>query len=93
MFALASVWFLILAFGGSICLVPMLYTINLAYHDSFNSEEVYISEPAAMEFLGMLNSVLFMLLGSVIGCPIASASGNVVMILSLPLFYPIMLKL
>ncbi|KAL2898959.1 PGR5-like protein 1B chloroplastic [Bienertia sinuspersici] len=75
-FALASVWFLILAFGGSVCLVPVLYTFNVAYQDSFNSEAVYRSQPAAMEFLGVLNSVLFMLLGSIIGCPIASASAR-----------------
>uniref|UniRef100_A0A803KRW5 Uncharacterized protein n=1 Tax=Chenopodium quinoa TaxID=63459 RepID=A0A803KRW5_CHEQI len=75
-FALASVWFLILAFGGAVCLVPMLYTINLAYQDALNSETVYSSHPAAVEFLGMLNTVLFILLGSIIGCPIASASAR-----------------
>ncbi|KNA05997.1 hypothetical protein SOVF_185130 [Spinacia oleracea] len=75
-FALASVWFLILAFGGSVCLVPMLYTINLAYQDILNSEAVYSSQPALLEVLGMLNTVLFILLGSVIGCPIASASAR-----------------
>ncbi|CAO2824971.1 unnamed protein product [Amaranthus hypochondriacus] len=75
-FALASVWFLILAFGGLVCLVPVLYTINLAYQDTIISETAYSSQPAAMEFLGMLNSVLLMLLGSIIGCPIASASAR-----------------
>ena len=76
-FALASVWFLILAFGGLVCLVPVLYTINLAYQDTIISETAHSSQPAAIEFIGMLNSILLMLLGSVIGCPIASASGNV----------------
>lgn len=73
---MASVWFLILAFGGSVCVVPLLCTIYIAYQDTFNSEAVFSSQPAALEFLGMLNSVLFMLLGSVIGCPIASASAR-----------------
>ena len=76
MFALASVWFLILVFGGSVCLVPMLYTISLAYQDAFNSA-LDSSQETTMEFLGMLNCALFMLLGSVIGCPIASASGTI----------------
>ncbi|KMT05229.1 hypothetical protein BVRB_7g173730 [Beta vulgaris subsp. vulgaris] len=75
-FALASVWFLILAFGSSVCLVPMLYTVYLAYQGTFDSEAVYSNQPATMEFLGMLNSVLFMLLGSAVGCPIASASAR-----------------
>ncbi|XP_021716128.1 PGR5-like protein 1B, chloroplastic [Chenopodium quinoa] len=75
-FALASVWFLILAFGGAVCLVPMLYTINLAYQDALTSESVYSSHPAVVEFLGMLNTLLFILLGSIIGCPIASASAR-----------------
>lgn len=55
----------------------MLYTVYLAYQGTFDSEAVYSNQPATMEFLGMLNSVLFMLLGSAVGCPIASASGNV----------------
>lgn len=89
-FALASVWFLILAFGGSVCLVPMLYTINLAYQDILNSEAVYSSQPALLEVLGMLNTVLFILLGSVIGCPIASASGNVAIHPSFSFSFPLL---
>ncbi|KAJ8439867.1 hypothetical protein Cgig2_003933 [Carnegiea gigantea] len=76
MFALASIWSLILVFGGSVCLVPMLYTIGLAYQDAFNTATLNSSQSTTVEFLGMLTCALFMLLGSVIGCPIASASGN-----------------
>lgn len=79
MVALASVWFLIFVFGGSVCLVPMLYTISLAYQDAFNSAMLDSSQSTSMELLGMLNCALFMLLGYVIGCPIASASGNILL--------------
>ncbi|KAL7115522.1 hypothetical protein ACP275_04G187800 [Erythranthe tilingii] len=62
-FALASVWLLILGFGSSACLVPIAYTVAQAYQDA-----------SALEFLATLNGMLFMLLGSLIGYPIASAS-------------------
>lgn len=76
-FALASIWFLILVFGSCVCLLPMLYNITLAFQDAFKSEVAYSSQSSAMEnSLGMLNSVLLMLMGSVIGFPIASASAK-----------------
>ncbi|KAM1553391.1 hypothetical protein ACFX1Z_006269 [Malus domestica] len=73
-FALASIWILFLAFGSSVCLVPVFYTVGLAYQDAFNPVFSYINQAPA---LSMLNSVLFMTLGSVIGYPIASASVKV----------------
>ncbi|XP_074320526.1 PGR5-like protein 1B, chloroplastic [Silene latifolia] len=75
-FALASVWFLILVFGGSLCLLPILYTVNQAYQETFNSSAAYISQSPAMHIFAILNSALFMLFGLVIGCPIAIASAR-----------------
>ncbi|KAL9235313.1 hypothetical protein vseg_010079 [Gypsophila vaccaria] len=75
-FALASVWFLILVFGSSVCLLPVLYTVNQAYQEAFSSNAVYISQSSMTQFFAILNGTLFMLLGSVIGCPIAIASAK-----------------
>ncbi|KAH9617251.1 hypothetical protein KSS87_006397 [Heliosperma pusillum] len=75
-FALASVWFLILVFGSSVCLLPILFTVNQAYQETFNSSPVDISLSPAMQIFPILNCVLSMLLGSVIGCPIALASAR-----------------
>lgn len=72
-FALASIWILFLAFGSSACLVPMVYTVGLAYQEAFNPGFSYINQAFAFS---MLNAILFMALGSVIGYPIASASGK-----------------
>ncbi|KAI3450379.1 hypothetical protein Pfo_007044 [Paulownia fortunei] len=73
-FALASVWLLILGFGSSACLVPIVYTVAQAYKDAFNSGISYANQASALEFLATLNGMLFMLFGSMIGYPIASAS-------------------
>lgn len=75
-FALASVWLLILGFGSSACLVPIVYTVTQAYQDAFNSGISYANQASALEFLATLNGMLFMLFGSMVGYPIASASGN-----------------
>lgn len=75
-FALASVWILFLLFGSSACLVPVVYTIIEGYKDSIDMEYLYVGKTSALEFLGMVNGMLFMALGSLIGYPIASASGT-----------------
>lgn len=75
-FALASIWILFLAFGGSACLLPIIYTVGQAYQDAFNSGLSYSSQASALELLATANGILFMVLGSVIGYPVASASGN-----------------
>lgn len=75
-YALASIWALILAFGISACLVPIVYTVGQAYQDAFNSGISYSGQASALEFLSMVNGFLFMALGSAVGYPIASASGN-----------------
>ncbi|GMY10891.1 PGR5-like protein 1B, chloroplastic isoform X1 [Fagus crenata] len=76
-FALASVWVLILAFGSSACLVPIIYTVGLAYQDAFGSGFSYGNQASTLGFLAMANGILFMALGFVIGYPIASASVKV----------------
>lgn len=52
----------------------MVYTVGLAYQEAFNPGFSYINQAFAFS---MLNSILFMALGSVIGYPIASASVKV----------------
>lgn len=75
-FALASIWVLFLGFGSSACVVPILYTVGLAYQDAFGSGVSNGSQASVVELLTTVNGILFMALGSVIGYPIASASGN-----------------
>ncbi|GKV08100.1 hypothetical protein SLEP1_g19781 [Rubroshorea leprosula] len=75
-FALASIWILIFALGSSVCLVPVIYTISLAYQDPFSSSFSYVSEPSTLKFLSIANGIFFMAFGAVIGYPLASAAGN-----------------
>ncbi|XWS74128.1 hypothetical protein CRYUN_Cryun02cG0188800 [Craigia yunnanensis] len=76
-FALASIWILIFAFGSTLCLVPIIYTINLAYQDPFSSDVSYDSQASNFEFLATVNGILFMGIGSVVGYPLASAAVRV----------------
>ncbi|XP_055829582.1 PGR5-like protein 1B, chloroplastic isoform X2 [Solanum dulcamara] len=71
-FALASVWLLILGFGSSFLIVPLICTIAQAYQDTFDSGMPYTDQ--SFELFTILNGILFMVLGSIIGFPIASAS-------------------
>ncbi|KAL0390218.1 UNVERIFIED_CONTAM: putative xyloglucan galactosyltransferase GT11 [Sesamum calycinum] len=73
-FALASVWLLILGFGSSACLLPVAYTVFQAYKDAFDSGISYSNQASTLEFFATLNGMLFMLFGSMVGYPIASAS-------------------
>ncbi|MBA0790492.1 hypothetical protein Gohar_015137 [Gossypium harknessii] len=75
--ALASIWILIFAFGCTLCLVPIVYTISLAYEDPFSSGASYDSQAANLEFLATVNGILFMGIGSVTGYPLASAAVRV----------------
>ncbi|XWS53121.1 hypothetical protein CRYUN_Cryun11dG0130500 [Craigia yunnanensis] len=75
--ALASIWILIFAFGCTLCLVPIIYTISLAYQDPFSSDISYDSQASNFEFLATVNGILFMAIGSVIGYPLASAAVRV----------------
>ncbi|KAL8140248.1 hypothetical protein V2J09_006269 [Rumex salicifolius] len=73
LFALAGIWILILAFGSVALLLPVIYTATRAYQDAFDSELIF-TQATRMSSLSMLNGTLFMVLGSIIGFPIASAS-------------------
>lgn len=77
-FTLASIWVLFLAIGSSACAVPIIYTIGLAYQDAFNSGISYVEEIPAFQFLATINGILFIVIGSLIGYPIASASGKLI---------------
>ncbi|XP_004486996.1 uncharacterized protein [Cicer arietinum] len=77
-FALASTWTLIFAFGSSACVGPMLYTVTLAYQNAFDLGLSYgTSQASELRPLFMVNTVIFMALGFVIGYPVASASVKV----------------
>ncbi|PON75556.1 PGR5-like A protein [Parasponia andersonii] len=76
-FTLASIWVLFLAIGSSACIMPVIYTIGLAYQDAVESGLSYLSQVPALEFLATVNGVLFMVFGSLVGYPIASASVKV----------------
>ncbi|MED6120867.1 hypothetical protein PIB30_024891 [Stylosanthes scabra] len=73
-FALASTWALILAFGCSVCIGPIWYTISKAYQNGFNLGSSYGSKASGLELLFTLNGFILMALGFVIGYPLASAS-------------------
>ncbi|KAM7496532.1 hypothetical protein LguiA_020946 [Lonicera macranthoides] len=73
-FALASVWLLFLAFGSSACLVPVVYTTIQAYQDTFGLGFSNSTQTSALEFLATMNGILFIILGTLIGFPVASAS-------------------
>ncbi|KAM7256652.1 hypothetical protein ACFE04_012393 [Oxalis oulophora] len=71
---LACIWTLILGFGCSVCLMPVIYTIGRAYQDSLDSGFFLGIQESALQSIAVLNGFLFMALGSVLGYPIASAS-------------------
>ncbi|KVI11951.1 hypothetical protein Ccrd_009633 [Cynara cardunculus var. scolymus] len=73
-FALASVWLLFLGFGSSACLVPVIYTFGQAFKDALDSGLSISSQAPVLEFIAMFNGMLIMMLGSMIGYPVASAS-------------------
>jgi len=75
-FALASIWILFLAFGDSAFIVPVVYTVSLAYQDAFHSG-IYSTHASALGFLSAVNGFLLMAMGSLVGYPIVSASGKI----------------
>ncbi|TKY48411.1 PGR5 protein 1B [Spatholobus suberectus] len=76
-FALASLWSLFLALGCSACAWPLLYTVGTAYQKTFDSGLSYGSQASGLGLLFVVNSIIFMALGLVIGYPVASASVKV----------------
>lgn len=73
-FTLASAWTLFFAFGSSAMVGPMFCSINLAYQNAFNLGLSYGSQASQLSPLFMVNTIIFMALGFVIGYPVASAS-------------------
>ncbi|KAL5152296.1 PGR5-like protein 1B, chloroplastic [Glycine soja] len=79
--ALASLWSLFLALGCSACVSPIFYTVSTAYHRAFDSGLSYGSPSSSgLGLLFVVNSIIFMALGFVIGYPVASASGDIVVL-------------
>uniref|UniRef100_A0A6N2MID6 Uncharacterized protein n=1 Tax=Salix viminalis TaxID=40686 RepID=A0A6N2MID6_SALVM len=74
-FALASIWIFFLTIGSSACTLPIIYTVGLAYQNAFGSGIAHGSQATIIGFLATVNGILFMAVGSLIGYPIASASG------------------
>ena len=73
--ALASIWIIFLAIGSSVCLLPIGYTVGLAYQHAFGSGLSYSSQAPVIGFLASVNAILFMAVGALVGYPIASSSG------------------
>lgn len=76
--ALAGIWLVFLALGCSACLVPIVCTADLVFKDPLSLGLSYNSQGSAFEFLSAINAGLFMAFGSLIGYPIAAASGKTV---------------
>ncbi|XP_057449179.1 PGR5-like protein 1B, chloroplastic [Lotus japonicus] len=77
-FALASTWAVFLAFGSLACLGPLSYTVGAAYQNAFDSGLSHGSHNHGLGFSVMLNNIVFIVLGFVIGYPLASASVKVI---------------
>jgi len=75
-FALASTWAMFLAFGSLACVGPISYTVGMAYQNAFDSGVSLGSLTPGLGFLALVNSLIFLGLGVLIGYPVASASGK-----------------
>ncbi|KAJ4844636.1 hypothetical protein Tsubulata_022839 [Turnera subulata] len=75
--ALASIWMIFFSIGSSACLVPVVYTVGLAYQNAFGSGISSGSQGPVIEFLATVNGILFMVLGALIGYPVSSNSVKV----------------
>ncbi|XP_010535489.1 PREDICTED: PGR5-like protein 1A, chloroplastic isoform X2 [Tarenaya hassleriana] len=76
-FALASIWILILVFGSSACLLPAVYVLSLVYGDPFDLGIAYSGQLYSVPFSAKLNGILFTVLGCAFGSPIASSAVGV----------------
>lgn len=77
---LATIWLLILAFGSSACLLPMIQAATIVYQHFYDSRISYGHHAFTIDFSSRIKNIVFILLGSVIGYPVASASGNALVI-------------
>lgn len=75
-FALASIWLLLLAFGSTAIFVPVIYVISLAFADNISSRYFFYSERLTIVSLEMVNKTLTLVLGCLIGFPLAYASSK-----------------
>lgn len=75
--ALASIWVLIFAIGSSVCLVPTIYTINVANQDRFLSEFSSFGHASSLKFISSVKGIIFTGLSALVGFPIASAAVKV----------------
>ncbi|KDP42256.1 hypothetical protein JCGZ_02986 [Jatropha curcas] len=76
-FALASIWIIFLAFGSSVLVGPIIYTVVLAYQEAVSSGISQGTQGSIIQFLATVNGILFMAVGSLIGYPITSSSVKV----------------
>lgn len=76
-FALASLWSIFLALGCSASIGPILYTVSSAYQKAFDSGLSYGSQVSRLGPPFVMNTIIFMAMGLVIGYPVASASVKV----------------
>ncbi|KAL9660991.1 hypothetical protein QQ045_025810 [Rhodiola kirilowii] len=78
-FALASIWILILTLGSSACLLPIMQAAGIAYEHLYDSGISYSHHNAfTLDFLqSRVNNIIFIVLGSLIGYPVTSASVGV----------------
>lgn len=67
-------WTLLLLFGSSAILVPIVYALGQAFKDAIHSRYFLSSGRSPFDILMMSNLGLFIALGFLIGYPVASAS-------------------
>ncbi|OEL29018.1 hypothetical protein BAE44_0009966 [Dichanthelium oligosanthes] len=73
--ALSSIWMLLLLFGTSAFLVPSLYTLSLAFGDVFGARYLLYGAKS-LDAITRVNDLALVVLGYLVGYPIASASGK-----------------
>ncbi|KAF3330494.1 PGR5-like protein 1B [Carex littledalei] len=73
-FALVSIWLLLLTFGTSAFLIPAAYSIKSALREAFTSIFVVDQWKSPLEMLNAVSNTLLVGMGYLIGYPIASAS-------------------
>ncbi|XP_078179201.1 PGR5-like A protein isoform X2 [Carex rostrata] len=73
-FALVSIWLLLLTFGTSAFLIPAAFSIKSALREAFTSIFVVHQWKSPLEVLNAVSNTLLVGMGYLIGYPIASAS-------------------
>ncbi|KAH7678114.1 hypothetical protein IHE45_07G128300 [Dioscorea alata] len=74
-FALAGIWSLLLVFGASVLVAPAIFTIGQAFKDGVSSSILLFNgAKSPSDMLVMVNRILFVGVGFLVGFPVASAS-------------------